>query len=274
MLLRDFAHDRETIDWLLDQGVDISQTDTRRLDDGFNLAFEASDNSLHLLNKVAADGDIDLFDYLVSRGADASRSLALHTASKFQDPEKSRAMVCNLLDRHNMDINVNDRTFRDTFNGVSDQGSPLCSAVIHRNLAVVQELLNRGASSSKPGFRPVSYAVKSGGFLPALEPLLRAGADPTKALIMSVRCTNLEAAETCLEFGADPASALVDAIEDEKERVEIAADNAAFYEDQSYEEDEASIEGRKAAEKSSRSFIDFLTRAAESSTASHTTSFR
>ena len=274
MLLRDFAHDRETIDWLLDQGVDISQTDTRRLDDGFNLAFEASDNSLHLLNKVAADGDIDLFDYLVSRGADASRSLALHTASKFQDPEKSRAMVCNLLDRHNMDINVNDRTFRDTFNGVSDQGSPLCSAVIHRNLAVVQELLNRGASSSKPGFRPVSYAVESGGFLPALEPLLRAGADPTKALVMSVRCTNLEAAETCLEFGADPASALVDAIEDEKERVEIAADNAAFYEDQSYEEDEASIEGRKAAEKSSRSFIDFLTRAAESSTASHTTSFR
>jgi hypothetical protein len=62
MLLRDFAHDRETIDWLLDQGVDISQTDTRRLDDGFNLASEASDDSLHLLNKVAADGDIDLFD--------------------------------------------------------------------------------------------------------------------------------------------------------------------------------------------------------------------
>ena len=73
---------------------------------------------------------------------------------------------------------------------------------------------------------------------------------------------------------ADPASALVDAIEDEKERVEIAADNAAFYEDQSYEEDEASIEERKAAEKSSRSFIDFLTRATESSTASHSTGFR
>jgi hypothetical protein len=91
---------------------------------------------------------------------------------------------------------------------------------------------------------------------------------------MSVRCTNLEAAEACLEFGADPASALVDAIEDEKERVEIAADNAAFYEDQSYEEDEASIEERKAAEKSSRSFIDFLTRATESSTASHSTGFR
>jgi hypothetical protein len=122
MLLRDFAHDRETIDWLLDQGVDISQTDTRRLDDGFNLAFEASDNSLHLLNKVAADGDIDLFDYLVSRGADASRSLALHTASKFQDPEKSRVMVCNLLDRHNMDISVNDRTFATRSTACSIKG--------------------------------------------------------------------------------------------------------------------------------------------------------
>lgn len=56
--------------------------------------------------------------------------------------------------------------------------------------------------------------------------------------------------------------------------MEIAADNAAYYEEHSDEEDEAWIEGRKAAEKSSRSFIDFLRRAAESSTASHTTSPR
>lgn len=64
------------------------------------------------------------------------------------------------------------------------------------------------------------------GFFPALEPLLRGGADPTRALKTSVRCMNLEAAKTCLEFGADPAPALAQALEDEERRVELVAENA------------------------------------------------
>jgi hypothetical protein len=273
IVIRDFAHDRETLDWLLDHGADISRTDTQRLDNGFNLAVESSDNSLHLLNIVAANGDIDLFDHLVSKGADPSRSLALHTASKCQDHEKSRAMVCHLLDKHNMDINVDDRTFRDTFNGVFDEGSPMCSAVIHHNLAVLRELLQRGASFSGPRSWPVSHAVMAKhGFLPALEPLLRGGADPTRALKTSVKCMNLEAAKTCLEFGADPTPALAQALEHEQSRVESVAEDAEYYEEHPEFWDERYAEKEKAAEKESKSIIDLLKRATESYTASRTAS--
>ena len=254
---------------MLDHGADISRTDTGRLYNGFNLAIGSSDNSLHLLNIVAANGDIDLFDHLVSRGADPSRSLALHAASKCQDHEKSMVIVCHLLDKHNMDINVDDETFRDTFNGVFDEGSPMCSAVINHNLAVLRKLLHRGASFSGPRSWPVSHAVEAeDGFLPALEPLLRGGADPTRALKTSVREMNLEAAKTCLKFGADPTPTLAQALEDEERRVALVAENVEYYEEHPEFWDERYAEEQKASEKESKSMIDFLRRAIESYTAS------
>ena len=79
-LARDFAHDREMLDCLLDQGADINRTDSMRRDEGSVLAVGEADFSLHLLNNVAASGDIDLFDHLVSRGADTSLCTALHAA--------------------------------------------------------------------------------------------------------------------------------------------------------------------------------------------------
>ena len=82
-----------------------------------------------------------------------------------------------------MDININGGTFRDTFNGVFDIGIPPCSAVIHRNFAVVRQLLRGNANFSEPGSRPISYVVKSGRFLPAPEPLLRASANPAEAFV-------------------------------------------------------------------------------------------
>jgi hypothetical protein len=169
---------------------------------------------------------------MVKRGADAPRSLALHSASRCRDLDKSRAMACHLLDKHNMDININNETFRDFMHDSHDTGSPLCSAVIHCNLAAVQELLQRCASFSGPRSWPVSYAVRSGEFLPALEPLLRAGTDPTQALMSSVG-----AAKTCLEFGANPAAALSEALEEEKCRLELAAEAAAYGEEQSDEQE-------------------------------------
>jgi hypothetical protein len=146
-------------------------------------------------------------------------------------------MACHLLDKHNMDININNETFRDFMHDSHDTGSPLCSAVIHYNLAVVQELLQRGASLSGPRSWPVSYAVRSGEFLPALEPLSCAGTDPTQALMASVRCMNFGAAKTCLEFGANPAAALSEALEEEKCRLELAAEAAAYGEEHSDEQE-------------------------------------
>lgn len=150
MPIRDFARDRGLLDWLLDHGADIHRSDTQRLDNGFNLAKGESDSSLHLLNKVAADGDIDLFDHLVSRGAQASKSLALHAACRCHDSDTSVAMIRHLLDVYHMEINSNDEDFRDTIHGAHDIGSPLCSAIIHRNIDAVEELLQHGADPTHP----------------------------------------------------------------------------------------------------------------------------
>lgn len=100
---------------------------------------------MHLLNNVAASGDIDLFDHLVSRGADTSLCTALHSASRCTDVEMSKAMICHLLYKYNMDINQNNDGLRHLIHDSQDSGSPLCSAILHENLAIVHELLQRGA---------------------------------------------------------------------------------------------------------------------------------
>jgi len=260
---RDFDHDRGTLDWLLDQGVDINRTDIQRLDSGFGLAIGETDSSLHLLNNVAASGDIDLFDHLVSRGADTSLCTALHSASRGKDAEMSRAMVCHLLDKHNMDINRNNNDLRKLMHDPHDTGSPLCSAILHKNLAVVRELLNRGARVNSASDFPVSYAVSAGGgFLPALEPLLHAGADATKALTSSAIARNIDAAEVCLRYGADPAPALREAIAREEYRANTIADNAAYYAsrpESKYKKSDKQVE----RERTSQAMVAFLKSAME-----------
>lgn len=259
--LRDFDHDRQTLDWLLDQGADINRTDSQRLDDGFNLAIGETDGALHLLNNVAAKGDIDLFDHLVTRGADTSLCTALHSASRCKDAETSRAMVCHLLDKHNMDINRNNDDLRHFYHDPEDSGSPLCSAIIYKNLPVVHELLKRGASVNPPNWSPVIYAVKAGGFLPALEPLLRAGADATKALKISVIKRNIDAAKACLQFGADPAPGLREAIAQEEYRTNTIAENAAYFESRpelSYIKSEKEVKKERAEEREGQEMVALL----------------
>ncbi|TLD11675.1 hypothetical protein E2P81_ATG10422 [Venturia nashicola] len=78
LILQYLAHSQAIIDWMLDHGVDINQTDFRRTEDGFRLT-GPNDTSLKVLNSVAARGDIELYDHLIARGADQSRSLALHS---------------------------------------------------------------------------------------------------------------------------------------------------------------------------------------------------
>lgn len=84
---------------LLDHGADINQTNENRDDEGFYRHTGWHDFSLKVLNVIATNGDdIQLFDHLISRGANPHRSMALHRASKCQDPGKSIVMIDYLLD--------------------------------------------------------------------------------------------------------------------------------------------------------------------------------
>lgn len=215
---------------MLDQGVDINRTNTRQLDDGFNLAQGEHDYSLKMLNIVSERGNIDLFDHLVSRGADPSKSLALHSASRCQN--ESTAMLTHLIDHHKMDINADTAALRQINHQVPGSGTPLCSAIHHQNLAAVNELLNRGANPELGGARgyppivlaigyTLSYASDS-GFLPALRPLINAGVDPTDALRRAVLCGKVEAAKICLEAGGNPMSGLDSTREEKRRRTERA----------------------------------------------------
>ena len=254
------------LDWLLDQGADINRTDSQRLDSGFNLAPGETDNSLHVLNNIAASGDMDLFDHLVSRGADTSLCTALHAASRCPDSQKSIAMVRHLLDNHNMDIERNNKDLRRFMHDPHDFGTPLCSAVIHKNLAVVHELLARGARVNAPFYFPIDYAVTEGGFMPALEPLLRAGADASDALQQCVLTRNIEAAKVCLQFGADPAPALRKAIEWEAYRADRIAEGAACHESDpqwSNKKSESLNERQRAEERDSQAMVKLLESAME-----------
>jgi hypothetical protein len=169
-------------------------------------------------------------------------------------------MVRHLLGKHNMDIDRNNEDLRDLYHDSQDSGSPLCSAIIHKNLPVVHELLARGAKvSDDPACSLVCYyAARPGGFLPALEPLLRAGADATEALQTIVSTGNIDAAKACLRCGADPAPALRKAIEQEEYRANRIAEDAAYDKINGYEKSERWIESDSAEERESQAMVNLL----------------
>lgn len=192
---------------MLDHGVDINRTNQRRTEDGFALA-APNDTSLKVLNSVGIQGDIELYDHLIARGADQSRSLALHCATKCQDAAKSTAMIDHLLDKYHMDIEFDNEELRDNFQPVGDSGTPLNSAVNHHNLAAMHKLLARGADPEFAIRGAIGDFTSSEGYLPALCPLLDAGADLARAFDWAVKWGNIEAARICLERGVDPTDAL------------------------------------------------------------------
>ena len=201
---------QESVDWLLDQGVDINRTRndaTLALTEGkrgygsYNL--RQRQYSVVVLNYVAARGDIPLFDHLVSRGADPQRSLALHYATRCSEREKSVAMVDYLLDRYGLDIHADNEKMRNCFHSAADSGKPLNSAVVAGNLPAIRRLLERGA---QPDYTAVACAIEYAYFeaLPAgLHALLKAGADVDDALEQAAEKENVEAARACLAYGAD-----------------------------------------------------------------------
>lgn len=178
----------------------------------------------------------------------------------------SRAMVSHLLDKRNMDINRNNDDLCDFMHDPHDTRSPLCRATLHKNLAVVRELLNRGAGVNNTSDVPINYAVSAGGFLPALELLLHGGADATEALTNSATARNIDAAEVSLQFGADPAPALREAIAREGYRANTFAEDAAYFmsrPDTKYKKSDKQAERERAEERASQAMVAFLESAIE-----------
>lgn len=221
-----FADDRETLDRLLDHGADITRVNRGRTASDFALYPGGFDDSVKVLRNAAANGDIELFDHLVKRGDDPSRSLALHYVSKCRDEHKAVAMLSHLLDKHKMDINADTDDLRDFFHDATDAGTPPCTAIFRKNLVIVKELLRRGADPTgfgASGHPPISKAAgdaMNSGFSPALQPLFQAGADPQVALQCAVRLRNVDAAEICLKYGADASLGLKIAHEVEQARLD------------------------------------------------------
>lgn len=117
------------------------------------------------------------------------------------------AMLDHLLDVHHMDMEANNEDLRDFFHAAGDSGTPLKCAVFYHNLAAVTRLLERGANPEKAIFSAITRFF-SPPWLPAIAPLLQAGADADDTLAYAVDHLNFEAAKICLDNGANPAKVL------------------------------------------------------------------
>lgn len=189
------------MDWILDQGVDINNSNHKRVEYTGASGGCCEDYSVKVLSNVAARGDIELFDHLVGRGADPHRSMALHSVCRCKDPQKAKAMVDHLLDKHGMNIEAHNKSLRKLM-FMRDSGTPVHCAVHYNNLATLEQLLARGADPESG----VKYAIGNflfTSYLPALAPLLEAGANADRALDRAVGSKSVEAARICLAHGAD-----------------------------------------------------------------------
>jgi hypothetical protein len=217
-------------------------------DDGFHLGVGERDHSLKVLNNIAKNGDIELFDYIVSRGADPLRSMSLHAVSLCRDADKMAAMIDHLLDHYHMDIEADNEDLRDFMNAVPDSGSPLICATFHGNVAAVQKLLDRGAKLEGSVEQAIGDCL-FGGFLPALDPLLDAGAGVDQAFRHAVSRNNVDAAKMCLARGADPTHMLEKWRRMIKRRAYETSDSESDGEDDQAEAEEAEGEQEEEDEE-------------------------
>jgi hypothetical protein len=172
------------------------------------------DRTVGILNEAARLHDVELFDYLVSRGADHTRSLALHMAcgKHEDDPEgvKCQAMLAHLIDEYGFDINAPDET-----PGLREYGPPGALhppyagpprqyAVYHDNAVALKFLIERSAKPV-PGSINIAIRWKRHAVLAVL--LDEGKGDVDDALEYAVQRDDMAAAEMCLEHGADPVAA-------------------------------------------------------------------
>ncbi|KAK6432575.1 hypothetical protein LTR95_011253 [Oleoguttula sp. CCFEE 5521] len=256
-MTEDFASSPETLDWLLDRGVDINRTDHKRDEQGIML-YGPVNHSVKVLDNIAAAGDVRLFDHMVSRGADPSRSLALHAATRCQDAGLTITMIDYLIDQHHMSLEGNSESLRDYMHSEPGAGTPIHSAIANGNLAALQHLVKRGADMSRPAFRSITNLAigemgPQEGFLPALGPLLDAGADMDTAVWYPSIRNNVEAHKICHDRGGDLEEALqqVDALDARRRAGELQSDEEQFEID---ENDDEAVQRRAETGRYLRSF--------------------
>jgi ankyrin repeat protein len=151
-------------------------------------------------------------------------------------------MVDHLLGKHGMNIEAHSKTLRKLM-FMRDSGTPIHCAVHYNNLAALEQLLARGADPESG----VKYAIGNflfTSYLPALAPLLEAGADATDALDLAVGSKNVEAAKICLAHGAD----LSRVMEEQRARaIRVQARREAILND-TWEDDEPSEDSHSSEE--------------------------
>lgn len=181
------------------------------------------DHTCEVLNVAAHRGDIDIFDHLVARGADPSRSNALHYAATCKDAVKAAAMITHLIETYHLDPNASDSCggLNELANLPGSFGAscwdPLNHAVSKGNFPAAEALLKFGADPSNSIHEAIEQEQG-----PAVKFLLEAGADCSKGLHKAVTQDFLEGAELCLQYGADPADA-------ERHDKELADDPEGLY---------------------------------------------
>jgi hypothetical protein len=210
MVSSEFVDFPEILDWLLDHGADITRSDeTRRTARGrYRMMGGGLDHSLEVLNRAAGQGNVEIFEHLVRRGADPSRSLALHRVSECSDPAKVVAMIDCLLDQYHFDIEADNRQFLKT-GPRPDFGTPLKVAVYNKNIDAIRHLLKRGADPESGVRKAIgSNVILREGWLPALEALLDARASVDDAFDQAVSVAKVEAARVCLNRGTVSSSVI------------------------------------------------------------------
>lgn len=113
-------------------------------------------------------------------------------------------MIDNLLDNHDMEIEGDNEIFRDRIDYSADSGTPLNCALYYENIVAINHLLKRGANPESAVSHSIGTNYWRAEFLPALGPLLDAGADPDAALELAATRDDIEAAAICLSRGANP----------------------------------------------------------------------
>jgi hypothetical protein len=192
-------HHRDILVWLIDRGLDINDPEDESIQ-GVEESYR--NKTIAVLNAAAKSGDVDLFDYLVSRGAIPSRSNALHNASQSNN---AAAMITHLVDTYHMDVNASDSCggLNEVVKWKTTPVTPLNYAITYSNLPAVETLLKYGATGATSA---CSIAISKNN-IPAVKILLEAGADPSKSLGVAVTKDRLEIATICLERGGDIAVA-------------------------------------------------------------------
>ncbi|KAF3012995.1 hypothetical protein E8E14_006946 [Neopestalotiopsis sp. 37M] len=206
----------ELVDFYLDQDVDIHTIELDLQYSGIRwpvrIGWRQNNHSSLFLNQAAQFGDLKMFEHLISRGADVSRSDPLHHAArhKSQDVDTLTSIMEHFINKYNLDINACDKTgglplrFRaDRPQWKGRSGQPVSWAAYCYNPAALEALINLGADPA-----PALYVSVSHMRLDCLEVLLESGYDASKAFALAVSRDEPEAAILALEYGATAEQAL------------------------------------------------------------------